>query len=87
MIVKISSYQYGGYIFKPVNRTTVRKFHKDMIENGCLPIDCNFDLLLQREDFIEYIPKHKTVDLDTGWTISVNIDNWIVRQFFGYSAE
>ena len=87
MLVRIQEYKYGGYIFKPVNRTIVKQFHKDMIDNGATAVDCSFDQLLQLEDIVDYIPANKLKDLKDSWLICINIDNWIVRQFFGYCSN
>ena len=84
MRVSISRYKLGGFIFKPVNESTVKSFHKDMIENGCNPNDCKFDLLLHYEDIMDFVSNAKFKDLDSGFTITCNLDSWLVRQYFGY---
>ena len=87
MLVRIQEYKYGGYIFKPVNRTITKQFHKDMIDNGCNPADCDFDLLLDMSDFIDYVPTRKVKDLNDSWLICIRIDTWIVRHMFGYCTD
>ncbi len=87
MRVSIERYRLGGFIFRPINQTIVKQFHKDMVDNGCNPNDCKYDLLLHYEDIRDFVTNAKFKDLDEGYTITCNIDNWTVRQLFGFSTN
>jgi len=87
MLVKINRYKFGGFTFKPVNRKTVKQYHKNMVENGCNLNNLHFDLLLNYDDINDLVSRAKFKDLDEGYTITVQVDPWIVRHYFGYYSE
>jgi len=86
MLVTIKRNRLGGFIFEPKNQVIVNNIHKNMIENGCNPTNTHKNLVLRYEDIVDLVTRNDFKDIDEGYSVTKQLDNWLVRQYFGYCS-
>jgi hypothetical protein len=83
----IDSYAPGYIQLRPVSDKRLRAIQRDMLANGA-PAETVAEgtALILYEDGYELFSRRVMREIEAGWIARFRLDDWTVRQLYGYSS-